>query len=335
MENLNINWGILGTAEIADLHVVPALNQAKNATALAIASSSGKAKPFAEKHRIPRAYGSYEQLLRDPEIDVVYIPLPNHLHSKWVKIAAEHGKHIVCEKPASLSAAETKDMIGVCNHYRVLFMEALMYQFHPQHQRVKEMIADGMIGDVITMRSSFTFLLQKREGNFRLNARTRGGGSLYDIGVYCIHAIRAILGELTNVYCEASLDESTDADWSAVAILQFENGKRAHFDCGMNASTRNEYEIVGTRGTIRVPKAFIPQKDGKGIIEIMDSDGNIRKETCTGNHYKIGVENFSNSLLENKSLAYKPDSSIHNMSVLDACFASIEQNSTVPVAKHV
>src|SRR5699024_11873054 len=129
----------------------------------------------------------------------VYVPLPNHLHSEWVKAAASYGKHILCEKPAALTTSEFKEMVEACDTNKVAFMEAMMYQFHSQHQRVEEMLESGLIGEIKQMRASFTFLLGSTEGNFRLHPQSKGGGSIYDIGCYCIHAIRKIMGEPVKV----------------------------------------------------------------------------------------------------------------------------------------
>ncbi|GIM47749.1 oxidoreductase [Collibacillus ludicampi] len=327
MQNKKINWGILGTAEIAEVQVIPAIQKSKNANLLAIASRSGKEREFSTKYNIPKSYRSYEDLLEDPEIDIIYIPLPNDLHSKWVKAAAYHGKHVLCEKPAALNVQETREMIEICEKHNVLFMEALMYQFHPQHQRVKEMIQAGVIGEIVLMRASFTFMLKKLEGNFRLNPQHRGGGSIYDIGCYCIHAIREIMGEPTKVSCIANMSLTHQVDWSAIGILEFENGVKSYFDCGMNMSTRHEYEIVGTKGSIRVPKAFIPQEDGEGIIQLIDHTGKIGEEKYYGNYYLLGIEYLSNCLLENTKPQYTKEGSINNMKVIDACLASIASES--------
>ncbi len=326
-----INWGILGTAEIAETQVIPAIQSASNATLAAIASGSGKEREFAAKYRIPKAYGTYEELLDDPDIDMVYIPLPNGLHSKWVKAAAIRGKHVLCEKPAALTARETSEMIDVCEQHHVLFMEALMYQFHPQHQRVKEMVRSGAIGEVVLMRSSFTFMLKKLEGNFRLHPQN-GGGSIYDIGCYCIHAIREIMGEPESVSSWGRISASHQVDLSAIAILDFANGTKSYFDCGMNMSTRHEYEIVGTRGTIRVPKAFIPQADGEGLIQLTDQQGNMQEERHYGNYYKLGVEHLSSCLLDRTQPRYGTEGSIRNMKVIDACLASIASHNHAPVS---
>ncbi|MBS4208877.1 Gfo/Idh/MocA family oxidoreductase [Bacillus sp. FJAT-50079] len=335
MKKNAVNWGILSTATIARKQVIPAIHQAENANIIAIASESGKASEVAKQFHIPKTYESYEDLLADPEIDIVYIPLPNGLHSKWVKEAAKHGKHVLCEKPAALTTEETKEMIQVCRENNVLFMEALMYQFHPQHKRVKDIIDSGEIGEVKLMRSSFTFQLEELNGNIRMS-KELGGGSLYDIGCYCIHAIRTILDrEPVRVYAVEENHPIHHVDMSAVAIMELDNGMKAYFDCGMNMTERNSYEVVGTKGKIEVPRAFIPRVDGEGVIVITTDNGKRREETITDYYYKLGVEHLSNCLLTGIFPIQTPESSISNMKVLEACFQSIRTGATVELLQKV
>lgn len=321
-----IKWGILGTAEIAREQMIPAIQKSPNAELVGIASLSGRSKYLSEKYDIPNAYQSYEELLGDPNIDAVYIPLPNHLHSKWVRITATHGKYILCEKPAAITTEDTKKMLEFCVHHDVLFMEAMMYQFHPQHLKVKEIIKRGDIGDVKFMRAAFTFKLERIKGNFRLLPWSEGGGSLYDIGCYCIHAIRAILGEPQNVlYCSVDTVSSGQSDISAMAILEYENQIKAYFDCGMNMSVRNEYEIVGTKGTIRAPKAFIPQPDGEGIIQVSYNDGRYLEERIYDNYYVRGVEHFSACVKDRQKPLYSKEDILNNIRVLNNCIEEARQ----------
>lgn len=321
-----IKWGILGTAEIAREQMIPAIQRSSNAELVGIASLSGKSKGFAEKYDIPNSYQSYKELLSDPNIDAVYIPLPNHLHSEWVRLAAMHGKHILCEKPAAITIDDTKKMLEVCEHHDVLFMEAMMYQFHPQHLKVKELVKRGDIGDVKFMRAAFTFKLERIEDNFRLLPWSDGGGSLYDIGCYCIHAIREILGKPQKVlYCLADTEPSDQSDISAMAILEFKNQIKAYFDCGMNMSVRNEYEIVGTKGTIRVPKAFIPQSDGEGIIQVSYNDGRYFEERIYDDYYVRGVEHFSACVKDRQQPLYSKRDILNNIKVLNSCIEEAMQ----------
>lgn len=318
--NKKIRWGVLGTAEIAREQVMPAIKKCLNAELKGIASRSGKTAELASKFNISKEYLSYEDLLKDPEIDAVYIPLPNHLHAKWVKEAAAYGKHVLCEKPAALTAQETKEMIENCERNDVYFMESMMYQFHPQHNKVKELVKSGIIGDVKLMRASFTFQLERSKNNFRLLPWSEGGGSIYDIGCYCIHAIRGILGEPINVsYCSTDNSLSKESDVAALAVMEFDHNIKGYFDCGMNMSTRNEYEIVGTKGVIQVPKAFIPQTDGEGVIHVSTVDGSVTTEKIYDNYYISGLDYFSECIINDKEPIYGKGETINNVKVIENC----------------
>lgn len=319
-----VRWGILSTAEIARTQVIPAIIQAKNAEVAAISSSSGRGSETALEFRIPKLHNSYEELLNDPEIDAVYIPLPNHLHKHWVIEAAKKGKHVLCEKPAALNAEDATEMVNVCRENNVKFMEAFMYQFHPQHQRVKEIIASGKIGEVKLMRSSFSFLLEQKDGNIRMD-KDKGGGSLYDIGSYCIHAIRFILdSEPVSVEVHGEMDPNTGVDLSAVCVLKLENGVKAFFDCSFDMAFRNEYEIIGTKGRIIVPRAFRPDINGGEGIIIVQNDSVETIERIHGYLYLTEVEHFSNAILEDSPIMYTGESMIKNMRVIDACYQALE-----------
>ncbi|MDW7674933.1 MAG: Gfo/Idh/MocA family oxidoreductase, partial [Bacillota bacterium] len=303
--------------------------RAQNAEVLGIASSSGKAKEVAEKFNIPKSYNSYEAMLQDPEIDAVYISLPNHLHKKWTIEAAKHGKHILCEKPAALTARETQKMVQFCRRNKVKFMEAFMYQFHPQHERVKEIIAAGEIGDVKFMRASFSFLLLQREGNIKTN-RSKGGGSIYDVGCYCLHAIRNILEtEPTEVHIYADIDPDFQVDTSAFGYIKLQNGVNAYLDCSFDMTLRAEYEVIGTKGQIKVPRAFRPDNyGGEGII-IVQKEGVTREEKLMGDIYKLEVEHLSKVILEDNEPSYSGENAIQNMRVIEACYESIKIRNAI------
>ncbi|MFB9758717.1 Gfo/Idh/MocA family protein [Ectobacillus funiculus] len=323
-----VRWGILSTAHVAQDELLPAFTDASNTEVVAIASSNNKVYEIASKFKIPKIYGTYEELLDDSDIDAVYIPLPNALHSTWVKKAAEKGKHVLCEKPAALTVIEAKEMIEVCKKNSVMFMEGYMYQFHPQHKRVKEIIASGEIGEVKIMRASLSFFLEDQIGNIRMNQKL-GGGSIYDVGCYCIHSIRNILNtEPKRVFASAQNDISNQVDISVTGIIELENGIIAEFDAAMDRTRVGQYEIIGTKGTIQAPRAFIPQ-NGHAHIVIVDEAGNYRVENLYGQQYTLEVEYFSQIILEGKMQEELLEDTIQNMSVIEACFKSIEKETFV------
>ena len=197
------------------------MKRADNSEVAAIASRGERVHRVAAECGIPVAFESYEGLLQDDNIDAVYIPLPNHLHKEWVIKAAEHGKHVLCEKPVALNAEEALEMVRECKEQKVAFMEGFMYQFHPQYKRVQELMASGEIGDIKLVKGSFSFFMENREGNIRMN-KEMGGGSLFDVGSYCVHAIRSVLNaEPVQVYAQAQLDSETKIDTSRLCQRGF------------------------------------------------------------------------------------------------------------------
>lgn len=185
----------------------------------------------AQELGISKAYDSYKKLLDDPDVNAVYIPLPNSLHAEWTIQAAKKKKHVLCEKPAALCEEDVRRMIETCEENGVLFMEAFMYQFHPQHERVKQLLADGEIGEVKYMCAHFSFYLQDRETNIRMNAKL-GGGSLLDVGCYCVHSTRHILdAEPIELFVQSYVDPHRSVDLTANGWMRMENGVLAQFTC--------------------------------------------------------------------------------------------------------
>ena len=324
-----VRWGIISTANIAQTQLIPAIFRAENAEVVAIASRGKTVHEVAEKLNIPKAYESYDELLNDPDIDAVYIPLPNHLHKEWVSEAALKGKHILCEKPASLTADEAVEMVEVCREQNVKFMEGFMYQLHPQHDRVKEIIASGEIGDVKLIKSSHTYYMENRDTNIRMG-KDMGGGSLYDVGSYSIHAIRYILeSEPKEVQAFAEIDPNTGVDLTTYGYLKMANGVTAFFDCSFDMTRRQEYEVVGTKGTIKVPFAFRPDFNGGLGSIIVQTNGVSREEKVMGDIYRLEVEHFSEAILNDSQPKVTGKSTIDNMRVLEACYHSIRTGAPV------
>ncbi|MCY9665798.1 Gfo/Idh/MocA family oxidoreductase [Paenibacillus alginolyticus] len=326
-----VRWGIISTAKIAREELLPAYKQAENARVTAIASSNPKVREVASEFDIPTVYETYDELLNDPEIDAVYIPLPNNLHAEWTKKAAEKGKHVLCEKPAALSTCETVEMIDHCKKHGVFFMEAFMYQFHPQHKRIKEILASGELGELKIVKSSFSFFLEKPLENIR-SKPDMGGGSLYDVGCYCIHAVRNILEtEPDSVYASAIHIPGTMVDMSVNGIMHLKNGMSAMFDAAMDRTGQNHFEIVGTKGRLLATRSFLPQLyGGEAILEISVGD-EVRTEKVSGHQYILQIEHFSKCVLDRTLPSYTPENTIQNMRVIDACYESIATGTVVRV----
>ncbi|MBO1512554.1 Gfo/Idh/MocA family protein [Metabacillus bambusae] len=327
-----VRWGILSTANIGQEQLIPAIHRSKNAEIVAIASSRDTISEIAERLNIPHTHSSYEALLQDPTIDAVYIPLPNHLHKKWVIEAAKYGKHVLCEKPATLNSSDTEEMIAVCHDQNVKFMEAFMYQFDPMNQRVRDIIASGEIGDVKLMRSSFSYYLGDRETNIRMKKNV-GGGALYDVGCYCIHAIRNIIGsEPIDIKATAKIDTATGVDITTTVQMELENGIQATFDCSFDMYESQYYEVIGTKGKISVPFAFRPDQHGGGIIKV-EKQNDERIEKYQADNYVLEVEHFSQVILDNKQPIYTAENAIQNMRVIEACLEAIETGRVISLSK--
>ncbi|MCH1627986.1 Gfo/Idh/MocA family protein [Ferdinandcohnia quinoae] len=319
-----INFGILSTANIARKALIPAIERSYNAQVLGVASGSGKAESFAAELNIPKFYNTYEDLLDDPEIDAVYIPLPNQLHKKWTIEAAKRGKHVLCEKPAALSVEEIKEMVAVCRENNVVFMEAFMYHFHPQHKRVKEIITNGEIGDVNLIKSTFSFPLEMDSNNIRLNPEL-GGGVVYDVGCYCIHATRMITGEEPVKVSAFSLNHpGTNVDTTVCGLLSFESGILASFDCSFEQQLVEQYEVIGTKGSIFVKHAFRPDREGAcGLIKVTSEAGE-REEIAEGDQYALQVEHFAECILNGAHPVYGGEETIKNMQVIERVLAELK-----------
>ncbi|WP_280768089.1 Gfo/Idh/MocA family protein [Salipaludibacillus daqingensis] len=320
-----VRWGILSSANIAKKSMVPAIHDADNAELVAVASKSGKAKQTAEEWGAKKSYDTYEDLLNDPEIDAVYIPLPNSLHKTWVIEAAKHKKHVLVEKPAGITSEEVLEMGGAARQNSVIWMEGFMYQFHPQHQYVKKLISEGSIGDIKKIRSSFSFPLDLTSDNIRLR-QNLGGGSLYDVGCYCVHVSRFILEEEPlKVFSSARKLNDSSVDISASAILTFANAD-AIIDCSFEEANVNRYEVVGTKGTIEVPYAFRPDKNpngGKGEVTLKNSIGDILDhQEFDANQFTIQIQHFSQCVLNGVEPTYTAESTYNNMKVIEAMYQS-------------
>lgn len=251
-----LNWGLLSTAKINQALIKP-LRASKRTCLLGVASrESASAQAYAKEWNIPRAYGSYEAMLADPEIDVIYNSLPNHLHAEWSIKALQAGKHVLCEKPIALSLQEIQDMTQAAQASGRVLAEAFMYRHHLQTIKVKEIVAEGRIGKLLLIKGSFTFPLS-RAGNYR-NFKEMGGGSIWDVGCYPISYARMIAGSEPQEAFGWQVLGQGGGDEVFAGQLRFKDDVIAQFDCGFKAPFRSVFEIVGTEGVLTVPTPFKP-----------------------------------------------------------------------------
>jgi predicted dehydrogenase len=256
-----LRFGILGCARIVRRALVGAFQHTPTAELRAIASSRpGTARQWAGEFGIPRAYDSYEALLADPEIDAVYIPLPNELHREWTLRAAAAGKHVLCEKPLGLDLDDARQMVEGCRDAGVVLMEAFMWRHHPAVTRARQLVADGQLGEVRLVKMDFSFVIDPND--WRLDPH-RGGGALYDLGCYGINAARLFTGsEPVEVIARARLHAS-GVDMTTALTLRFPGGVFALIDCSFESPDRNRLEIVGARGSLELPQGVLPSPQAK------------------------------------------------------------------------
>lgn len=313
-----IKWGILSTAKIGRTKVIPAMQSGKFCEISAISSQNlERAKKTAAELNIPKAYGSYEELLADPDIDAVYNPLPNHLHVEYTVKALNAGKHVLCEKPLSLTLQEAEKLLDVVKSYPNLkVMEAFMYRFHPQWQKAKELVDAGKIGRLRTVNSFFSYSNLDPD-NIRNKAEI-GGGGLMDIGCYCISFPRYLFGaEPKRVIGSMDIDPVMKTDRLTSGIMEFEEGTST-FTCSTQLSSFQRANILGTKGRIEIEIPVNAPSDKPARI-FVETEGEIEEITfdiC--DQYTLQGDAFSKSIIEDTDVPTPIEDGVNNMKVIDA-----------------
>ncbi len=312
-----VRWGILSTASIGTEHVIPAMINGEYCDLQAVASRSKEAaEKVAKRFEIPRAYGSYEELLMDHEIDAVYIPLPNHLHVPWSIKAIQAGKHVLVEKPVGLSSEEARRLLDESlKHPGLKVMEAFMYRHHPQWLKAKELVESGMIGRLSTIQSSFSFFEDNPESI--VNKKEYGGGSLMDIGCYPISLSRFLFNaEPTKVYANIEVHPEFKTDTLGTAILEFEHGTSSFFSSTLMPDNQ-QVEIFGTEGRIEFDIPFNPVADKPSKIWLCHGDQKeeILFDSC--DQYTIQGDLFSLAILNDTPVPTPLQDAVDNMIVLE------------------
>ncbi|HUJ10977.1 MAG TPA: Gfo/Idh/MocA family oxidoreductase [Verrucomicrobiae bacterium] len=326
-----INWGILSTAKIGVQKVIPAMQAGKHCLVTAIASREPeKARAVAEQLGISKAYGSYEELLKDPEVQAIYIPLPNHLHVPWSIQALEAGKHVLCEKPIGLTTAEAQQLLDAAKkHPQLKIMEAFMYRLHPQWQLARKMVAGGKIGELRTVHSFFSYSNLDPK-NIR-NMADVGGGGLMDIGCYCLSLARFLFdSEPRRVMGQVEFDPSFRTDRLASGILEFERGTST-FTCATQIAPYQRVNIFGTEGRIEIEIPFNAPSDKASKLWHQTNRGieEIVLDPC--NHYTLQGDLFSRAVLEDGPVPTPLEDAVANMRVIEAIKLSARDNRWIHV----
>ena len=326
VQHTKLRWGVLSTAAIGRRAVNPAIQASSNGVLRGIASRDAeRARAFAQETGIEKHYGSYEALLDDAEIDAVYIPLPNNLHKEWTIRCAERGKHVLCEKPLALSAADCREMQRAADANNVKLMEAFMYRFHPRTEWALARARDGKLGTLRSIRSAFTFRIT-RPDNIRLDP-SLGGGALLDVGCYCVSISRTVANAEPVEVRAWSRQTNRGVDAQLSGMLRFPSGLLAHFDCALDMERREFYDIAGTDASLSVEWSFAP---GAGAVSGVERRAN-REENWQNfaavDQYRLMVEHFADCALNNRPLRYGVDDAIANMAVIEALYASARESS--------
>ena len=319
-----VKWGVLGTANIAKGCTIPGMKLAENCELYAIAGRSmEKAEAFQSEFGFKKAYGSYEDLLNDTEVQAVYIPLPNHLHLKWVKAALEKGKHVLCEKPLALNAKEAQEMFSAAEKNGVLLMEAYAYLHSPYIQSLKKDISDGLIGEIDYIETAF--ITQGYKEDIRLH-KDMGGGAMYDLGCYCTTLILSLIDQ-SPCFVKADAEFSDlGVDLMTAGIIRFDNGTRAAFNVGMvlgeNSNSRfDRLYIHGTKGSLRSEVGYNQQ--GEASYRLFTDSGIIERKLSLPQNYSLEISQLGRCILSSEKPHITPEFSIKNAALMDTILSEI------------
>jgi predicted dehydrogenase len=327
-----LRWGILSTADIALRKVIPGVRTAARCEIVAIASRDVVlARGAAERLGIPTAHASYEALLADPNVDAVYIPLPNHLHAEWTIAALRAGKHVLCEKPLAMTADDAQRMVDVAHESDRHLMEAFMYRHHPSWVAALDLVAAGRIGTLTAVQSWFSYF-NDDPANIR-NVRDYGGGALFDIGCYSVNLSRMVFGgEPWRVAASLRRDPATGVDVLTSAILDFEGGI-ATFSCSTRTETDQRVDIYGTTGRITIEIPFnIPPDRPTRVFLTAGGDPPVAPdrqvvEFPTADPYGVEFERFATAVLDGGPTPVPPEDAVANLRVIESIFEAADRGT--------
>lgn len=328
-----VRWGVLSTANIGTKKVIPGMQNGAYCEVTAIASRNlAKARAAASELGIPKAYGSYEALLEDPEIDAIYNPLPNHMHVPWSIKAIEAGKHVLCEKPIGMSSEEGLKLLEAARkHPHLRVMEAFMYRHHPQWQKARQIVRDGGVGQPVSIQTWFSYYNDNPD-DIR-NKPESGGGSLLDIGCYPISLSRFIFeGEPRRVLASVTIDEQFKTDTVASAIIDF-GGITSTFTCSTKATPYQRVNIYGTTGRVEIKIPFNAPPDQPCIVYHETNDEIEELKLPIADQYTIQGDLMSKAILDESPVPTPLTDAIANMRVIEAIFRSGKSGKWEAIAK--
>ena len=328
-----VNWGVLSTAQIGRNFVIPAGQKAANTNFLAIASRDlTRAQTAAEGLGIARAYGSYEELLADDDIQVIYNPLPLSLHGPWTIKAAEAGKHILCEKPMAVGATEARAVVDRCKELGVVLMEAFQYHFAERNLSARKILRSGQLGTLRLVKASFNVNAPRDPDNIR-NKKELAGGALADIGSYCVGVARFMFDEEPRrVLATLRFDQEFEVDTSGYIVMDFSDGKSALLDYSKEARGRPILEVLGTAGRLIVNDFHLPSTR-ESRIRVFDTNGYSQTLFPPFDSYLLEVEAMTDAVLYGAPLKWPPEEAVENIRAMDAIRLSSAENRWVELAE--
>lgn len=317
-----VRWGVLSTANIGVKLVIPAILSASNSRLVAIASrDAGRASDASSRYHDVRAHDSYEALLADPEVEAVYIPLPNQLHAEWAIRAARAGKHVLCEKPLAGSAEDARRIVAACREAGVLVLEAFMYRFHPQIRWALDQIAADALGPVRLVRGAFAFDIRTRPNDVRLRADL-AGGSLMDVGCYPLNFCRAVYGRAPEAAAaRVVVPEGSEVEQSVGAVLDFGDGQLGMFECSFGLAWHQFAEVVGETGRMLLPRPFTPGST-EAVVRIERGDEAEERRFPVVDQYRLEIEHFAGCIRTGAPLAIPPEDAVEQAEAIELIYAA-------------
>ncbi|MEF8774766.1 MAG: Gfo/Idh/MocA family oxidoreductase [Halobacteriales archaeon] len=324
-----MDFGVVGTANIARGAVIPAIRKTDHRVLAVGSRDPDRAREFADSLDVPRAYGSYAELLDDGDLDAVYNPLPNALHAEWTKRAADRGLDVLCEKPLSVDAAEAGELGQYADDAGVTLMEAFMYRYHPRTERAVE-VAREHLGDLRFVHASFQFPLPRGRDDVRLDPDL-AGGSLMDVGSYAVSTARLFLGEPVRVRATSHDGWSAGVDTEFSAVMEFEDGATATVTSGFDSVDAQHYRVDGSEGWLTADPAYVPRDDGS-VTMTWAADGRTVQETFDPvDQYRLEVGHFAEAVESGDSPRTDAAEAARNMAVIDALKQSAATGEPVDV----
>lgn len=335
--NQKLRWGILGAARVNE-RLLPAIIEAGNSELVAVASRRPGAAAEVLNKYAPKAtgvttYDTVEELLADERVQAIYIPLSNHEHAEWALKAIASGRHVLIEKPMALTVADIDAIEAASIQHNVKVMEGFMYRFHPQHQRVQEIVQSGLIGEVRFAKASYSFMMRPARMYRLANDTDLGGGAMWDVGPYAIHSLRHCFDSDPISVTAMAKYADTGADIATSGVIDFGDGRRGHFDTSFECSRQSEYTIIGTKGSVKCHTVWqLPGTNDVPIISWWSDDGRSATETYpAANHFNLEIAHFSDCVLNDKAPALSFDDARKNCQAINATLQSAASGQLVKI----